>query len=350
MSTTVAIVAWFRWHEGTSSDPKLHLIARKSGQPVAFALAIWAMLLERASAAEDRGDVGGFDCESADAALGMPDGAAQAIYDAMIAKGMIADGRVAKWEARQPKKEDATSTERVRNYRAKQKAKADFASSEANCQETPCSEVKHYETQCNATKRHATLDKIRREYIKPPLPPHAGGECDLHASGTAEPQAASVGSKPEEPSPECEPRLVAKSGRGLAGKAFEDFDRFWTDFGLSRGKAEAADAWLDIPGMTDALVARICEAAQQEAADRPRLEGRGQKPKLARGWLLSRRWEDYEAPKARDLTRTDGLAGFGGDFDPEVHDRATAMRKRLEAERLARKNGGMAAIGENASQ
>ena len=82
-------MAWFRWHEGTASDPKFHLIARKSGQPVAFALAIWAMLLERASAAEVRGDVSGFDCESADAALGMPDGAAQAIYDAMVAKGMV---------------------------------------------------------------------------------------------------------------------------------------------------------------------------------------------------------------------------------------------------------------------
>ena len=322
-------MAWFRWHEGTSSDPKLHLIARKSGQPVAFALAIWAMLLERASAAEDRGDVGGFDCESADAALGMPDGAAQAIYDAMIAKGMIADGRVAKWEARQPKKEDATSTDRVREYRARQKAKTE--------------EVKRYETPCNATKRHATLDKIRREEIKPPLPPHAGGECDLHASGEEDP------GPPDDPKARPqggEPFLVAKSGRKVEGRQLADFDRFWREFGLSRGKAEAADAWLDIPDMTDALVARICEAAQQEAADRPRLEGRGQKPKLARGWLLSRRWEDYEAPKARDLTRTDGLAGFGGEFDPEVHDRATAMRKRLEAERLARKNGGMAANGD----
>ena len=172
-------------------------------------------------------------------------------------------------------------------------------------------------------------------------------KCDLHASGEEDP------GPPDDPKARPQgggPFLVAKSGRKFEGRQLADFERFWTDFGLSRGKAEAADAWLDIPGMTDALVARICEAAQQEAADRPRLEGRGQKPKMARGWLMSRRWEDYEAPKARDLTRTDGLAGFGGDFDPEVHDRATAMRKRLEAERLARKNGGMAANGENASQ
>lgn len=339
-------MAWFRWHEGTASDPKLHLIARKSGQPVAFVLASWAMLLERASAAESRGDVSGFDCESADAALGMPDGAAQAIYDAMVAKGMIVDERIAKWESRQPKKEDATSTARVREYRAKQKAaNLDFASTEVKRHETQCTEVKRHETPCNEAKRHATLDKIRREYIKPPLPPHAGGECDLHASGNAEPQEP----PPDDPKARPqggEPFLVAKSGREIEGRQLADFDRFWTDFGLSRGKAEAADAWLDIPDMTDALVARICEAAKLEAADRPRLEGRGQKPKLARGWLMSRRWEDYEAPKARDQTSDI----FPADVDTETWRKAQETKNRLRAEWQARKNGGMAAIGENASQ
>ncbi len=171
----------------------------------------------------------------------------------------------------------------------------------------------------------------------------------MQTSGNAEPQAASIGSKPEEPPPECEPRLVAKSSRVLAGKAFEDFDRFWTDFGLSRGKAEAADAWLDIPDMTDALVARICEAAKQEAADRPRLEGRGQKPKQARGWLMSRRWEDYEAPKARDPTSQQADI-FPTEVDTETWRKAQETKNRLRAEWQARKNGGMAAIGENASQ
>lgn len=162
------------------------------------------------------------------------------------------------------------------------------------------------------------------------------------SSGEGAP-AAEPGKVPER-EPGEEPRLVAKSGKVLAGKTLEDFDRFWREFGLSRGKAEAADAWLEIPDMTDALVARICEAAKQEAADRPRLEGRGQKPKMARGWLLSRRWEDYEMPKTRAPTQT-GLAGFGGEFDQEVHDRATAARKKLEVEWRARKNGGMAASG-----
>lgn len=324
-------MAWFRWHEGTSSDPKFHLIARKSGQPAAFALAIWAMLLERASAAEVRGDVSGFDCESADAALGMPDGAAQAIYDAMVAKGMVVDGRLAKWEERQPKKEDATSTERVREHRAK-KAKFEFASNEVKRQETQCNEVKHQETQCNEVKRQETPDKIR-EYIKPPLPPHAGGERDLQTSGEEDP------GPPDDPKARPQgggPFLVAKSGRKFEGRQLADFERFWTDFGLSRGKAEAADAWLDIPDMTDALVARICEAAKQEAADRPRLEGRGQKPKQARGWLLSRRWEDYEAPKARDPTSQQADI-FPTEVDTETWRKAQEMRRKLETEKQARR-------------
>ncbi|GEM_PF-6418531 len=174
-----------------------------------------------------------------------------------------------------------------------------------------------------------------------------GGECDLHASGEEAP--AEEPDKVPEQEPGEEPRLVAKSGKVLAGKTLEDFERFWRDFGLSRGKAEAADAWLDIPDMTDALVARICEAAKQEAADRPRLEGRGQKPKQARGWLLSRRWEDYEAPKARDPTSQQADI-FPTEVDTETWRKAQETKNRLRAEWQARKNGGMAAIGENASQ
>lgn len=171
-------------------------------------------------------------------------------------------------------------------------------------------------------------------------------KCDLHASGEEDP------GPPDDPKARPQgggPFLVAKSGRGLSGKQLADFERFWTDFGLSRGKAEAADAWLDIPDMTDALVARICEAAKQEAADRPRLEGRGQKPKQARGWLMSRRWEDYEAPKARDPTSQQADI-FPTEVDTETWRKAQETKNRLRADWQARKNGGMAAIGENASQ
>lgn len=153
-------------------------------------------------------------------------------------------------------------------------------------------------------------------------------KCDLHASGEEDP------GPPDDPKARPQgggPFLVAKSGRKFEGRQLADFERFWTDFGLSRGKAEAADAWLDIPDMTDALVARICEAAKQEAADRPRLEGRGQKPKQARGWLMSRRWEDYEAPKARDPTSQQADI-FPTEVDTETWRKAQETKNRLRAE------------------
>ena len=40
---------WFRWYTGTATDPKFLVVARLSGQNVASVVAVWAMLLERAS-------------------------------------------------------------------------------------------------------------------------------------------------------------------------------------------------------------------------------------------------------------------------------------------------------------
>jgi hypothetical protein len=137
---------WFRWYTGASSDPKFQVVARKSGQNVAAVLAVWSMLLERACEAKDRGAVDGFDCEGADAILGLEDGAACSIVDAMKAKGLILNERVAKWDQRQPKREDSSS-DRVRAYREREKEK--------------CNAEKRSVTQCNAR-----LDKRREEKDK----------------------------------------------------------------------------------------------------------------------------------------------------------------------------------------
>ena len=54
----MADMHWFRWHHGTVTDPKFGLIAKKAGASVAQVIAIWAYLLEAASAAEERGHPG----------------------------------------------------------------------------------------------------------------------------------------------------------------------------------------------------------------------------------------------------------------------------------------------------
>lgn len=86
--------------------------------------------------------------------------------------------------------------------------------------------------------------------------------------------------------------LLTHRKRKLSGKRLETFIQFWDAFDLKRGKAEAADAWLDIPSLTDALVARIVAAAKREAAGRAQLVANGHTPKWAQGWLNGRRWED----------------------------------------------------------
>ena len=118
-------IDWFRWHHGTSGDRKFPLVAKRAGARVGDVIAMWAILLEQASASEDRGHPGHIDFEAIDLALDLAEGMAQTIHAAMTARGLIdADtGRLVAWERRQPKRErpDDHSTERSRAHRAMQR-------------------------------------------------------------------------------------------------------------------------------------------------------------------------------------------------------------------------------------
>lgn len=110
-------------------------------------------------------------------------------------------------------------------------------------------------------------------------------------------RSSSRGKGKNQPLPD-EQHYRAKSGRYLTGKRLASFERFWADFAFAKGKAEAADAWLDISQLTDALVDEICRAARAEAVQRVEDMAKGKSPKWAQGWLTSRRWEDYVAQPA----------------------------------------------------
>lgn len=86
-----------------------------------------------------------------------------------------------------------------------------------------------------------------------------------------------------------------KRGRQLQGTQLEAFERFWKTFAYAKGRAEAADAWLDLkPG--DELLLAILAGAEREARARPALLAAKRTPKMAQGWLSGRRWEDGAAP------------------------------------------------------
>ena len=95
---------------------------------------------------------------------------------------------------------------------------------------------------------------------------------------------------------------TTKRKRKLSGWKLEAFNRFWGAFVYKSGKAEAADAWLDIANLTAELLEKeIIPAAKREGMRRHKLRELGRTPKMAQGWLSGRRWEDeVETPPKQE--------------------------------------------------
>jgi hypothetical protein len=109
---------------------------------------------------------------------------------------------------------------------------------------------------------------------------------------------------------EEEPFYLTKKKRKLKGRRLECFERFWKAFGYKNGKAEAADAWLDLPKMLPSDYERIIAAAAEESLRRPGMVASGRSPKMAQGWLSGRRWEDEES--CLPALAVSGSDPFGG--------------------------------------
>ena len=102
-------------------------------------------------------------------------------------------------------------------------------------------------------------------------------------------------------SDEAEKFYKTKRKRKLTGWRLDWFERFWKVWSFPQGKAEAADAWLDIEGLTPEMAeTAIIPAAEREARARPALIQGGNKPKWAQGWLNGKRWEDEPAKNGTD--------------------------------------------------
>lgn len=104
--------------------------------------------------------------------------------------------------------------------------------------------------------------------------------------------------EPSAPAEELQEVYKTKKGRSLSGKRLVSFNQFWDSFNYKKGKAEAADVWLNIPTLTDSLVNKICTAAKIENDNREELKAQGRTPKMAEGWLSGRRWEDEVGQKS----------------------------------------------------
>jgi hypothetical protein len=127
---------WFRWHHGSVTDPKFQLVARKAGASLPDVLAVWAFILEKASASEDRGCFECVDAEALDVLFAFPDGRTADVLASLETRGLTEAGRIVQWEKRQPKRErEDNSTGRVQAYRERQRQEG--ARNATERQETP---------------------------------------------------------------------------------------------------------------------------------------------------------------------------------------------------------------------
>lgn len=132
-------MAWFKMYEGVSSDAKWPAIARIAGVNVGTVAAVWLAMLDHASQSPERGSLENFDPEIVDAYYGYDDGVCQRVYEAMEAKSLIVDRRLANWgkrQLRQAAKSDGglakSNAERQKEYRERQKCLRNAAVTERN--------------------------------------------------------------------------------------------------------------------------------------------------------------------------------------------------------------------------
>lgn len=149
-------IEWFRWHHGSVTDPKFQLVARRSGASLPDVLAVWAYILERASASDARGEFGELDCEALDCLFGFPEAETRTanIIAEMGLRGLVEGEAVCSWDKRQPKREreDDSGTERSRKHREQHKKPGNTTSGDA----TPCNATQHHATPSNAIDAQKT--------------------------------------------------------------------------------------------------------------------------------------------------------------------------------------------------
>jgi hypothetical protein len=195
------MIDWFRsWH-GAPTDPKWLGIARKAGVAPGIVVAVAWALMDRASQAEDRGSIEGYDADGLACFFGCEPEQVEAIVTAMAEKGMIADGRFTAWEKRQPKRED-NAAERARAWRERKRT-------QANAEKRPDKDTDTEDSVANATAAVAAPTSPPPEET-PEARLWRVGLTDLVALGVKEQQARRlIGSWRRDTGDDCQGVLAA---------------------------------------------------------------------------------------------------------------------------------------------
>lgn len=247
-------IDWFRWHHGSVADPKFQLVAHKAGARLGDVIAVWAFILETASADTDRGMVGKIDHETLDFLLGADGGTSARIVEAMTTRGLIEGGRVAAWERRQPKREDDTAAERKRRQRERDERQA-LRDTQTDTQvHTIAAESPR------VTPSHDREEESREEERDTPQPPVAGGRV-----------------RPTAPEP-------------------EGFAEWWEAYRRKDARADALKAWRQLSPSAELRDRMLAALRVWRWNDDRRLNP------MPATWLRGRRWEDELVAKSLGMS------------------------------------------------
>ena len=157
---------WRSWH-GAPMDHKWSVISARTGVKPGIVSAIAWALFDYASQQDERGSVEGFDVETYSVYSGFSESEITSVIQSMTDKGIIVDGKLAKWDKRQPKSE----SEIERNRENRKKKFVAKSTTEQNDQDYPTkSDAIHNDTDCygllqNATDRYGLLQNATKKYI-----------------------------------------------------------------------------------------------------------------------------------------------------------------------------------------
>jgi hypothetical protein len=127
---------WFRTWHGAPSDPKWRMIAKKASVRAGDVWAVVSYLFDRASQAEDRGSVAGYDAELIAEIFGYEADDVTRIIHELEAKNVIMGGRLTAWDKYQPKREDG-SQERAKAWRDRKKDEEERSRTQPNAGKRP---------------------------------------------------------------------------------------------------------------------------------------------------------------------------------------------------------------------
>ena len=332
-----------KWFVGATTDPKFAVVAKRSGQNMASVIAVWAMLLERAGQADERGRIDGFDCEGADTVLGLEDGAACSIMQAMQAKGLIDGGCITNWDKRQRREEPEAVKERKRLQREREKLAAELATLEkaraellaASRNVTPCHAESHDVTDVTHKRREDKKEEIqgggynagaRIASFAPEIPPEtvqgASEEKNPADSGSA------VLVQPFSDTPATVSSMPKRTDCPSKGNPqWQCFLSCWQVYPVKQGQEAAWREWMRLHGngtLAEPYVIRdaIILLAQEDSRWQ-----RGKVPNMAK-WLNGKGWNDL--PFAEPAAAQSNVPRDG----PPVA-RTQAQRNRQNLEGLA---------------